>query len=324
MTSAVSRPAVQSIPILDLTLATPADLVAALQSSSCIFLSNHGVPAPVYADLLQTAADFYALPEAEKQAVQWSGQGPWRGWQPVYAGGPNALLLERFEIALEPGGRHLPLERWADTFDQWPAQPADLRRAWSQAYIILHDLASRLTTMIAARLGLPETDLPAWTTHQFSNLVVNHYLPQVEAPEPGRVRQRAHSDIGGLTLLWAEGQPAGLEARIGPAGSWVPVAFPPDSILLQAGDLLHLWSRGLIPANDHRVVNPPREPGLADVPRYSSVFFHQPNLATWVAPAFAGEDVSLRPVTAADHILGRQHSSAAEDAGVPLPSVAAG
>jgi len=295
---------VPAVPTIDLATATPGELVTGLVNASCVYLVNHGLADDALRAMLDTAREFYALPEPIKAAVQWSGEGPWRGWQPVYAGGPQALLLERFEVALAQDG----------TFDQWPAEPAAMRPAWTAVYRTLHDLASRLTTMIAAGLGLPAEDLPAWTVRQHSNLVVNHYLAQEHAPEPGRVRQRAHTDIGGITLLHTDGTP-GLEARLGPGGEWVPVDVPPGALLLQAGDLLRLWSRGRIPANDHRVVNPPRVPGVPQRARYSAVFFHHPDLDTWVAPALpAAAEAADDGVAALDHVLARQQSSATQDA----------
>jgi isopenicillin N synthase-like dioxygenase len=312
---------IPTVPIIDLDRATPAELVAGLIGSSCVFLINHGLADGILNPMLSTAREFYARPEAEKAAVQWSGEGPWRGWQPVYAGGPQAMLLERFEVALAAGGAGGSVAAWAATFEQWPQTPAGMAEAWSQVYATLHALASRLTTLIATGLELPAEDLPAWTTRQHSNLVVNHYLAQEQPPGPGRVRQRAHTDIGGITLLWNDASadaPGGLEARIGPDGSWIPVRFPPGALLLQAGDLLHLWSRGRIPANDHRVVNPSRQPGVAQVARYSVVFFHHPDLDTWVAPALpavkADTTESFEATAALDHILARQQRSAAEDA----------
>ena len=324
MTQLPDVPSVHAVPVIDLDRATPAELVAGLIGSSCVFLVNHGLSDAAVGALLSTARDFFGRPEAEKAAVQWSGEGPWRGWQPVYAGGPQAMLLERFEVALTPGGADGPRSAWAATFDQWPAEPAGTAEAWTEVYATLHALASRATTMVAEGLGLPAADLPAWTTGQHSNLVVNHYLAQPQPPEPGRVRQRAHTDIGGVTILWNDsspGAPAGLQARIGPADGpdqgWVPVVFPPGALLLQAGDLLHVWSRGRIPANDHRVVNPSRVDGVPQVARYSAVFFHHPDVDTWVAPALpeledGGE--TLEPTAALDHILARQQNSAAQDA----------
>ena len=295
-----------AVPVLDLDHVTANELVGALTSSSCVFLTGHGMTDDAMAALLDTARAFYALPESEKTAVQWPGTGPWVGWQPVYAGGPQALLLERFELSLTPGahttpdGQPVPLDEWGDTFTLWPERPPGLRAAWLAAYAHLHGLASRVTTMIAAALGLPDDDLPAWTTQQHANLVVNHYFALDDAPEPDRVRQRAHTDIGGITLLWADDAPGGLEARIGPDGGWVPIEFPAGAWLLQAGDLLHAWSGGRIPANDHRVVNPPRIPGEPQMARYSVAYFHHPDLVE--------RDGAL------DHVLARQQQSDLQDA----------
>jgi isopenicillin N synthase-like dioxygenase len=303
-----------SVPVLDLTRTTGTELVDALAASSCVFVTGHGLDPAALDALLRTGRAFCALPESDKAAVQWSGEGPWLGWQPVYAGGPSALLLERFEVSLTPGGRSAGLDEWGATFPLWPAHPADMAEAWTEVYAHLHTVASRVTTLVAEGLGLPAADLPAWTERQHSNLVLNHYLAQEEPPEPGRVRQRAHTDIGGITLLWADDTPGGLEARIGPGGTWVPVSFPPGALLVQAGDLLHRWSRGRIPANDHRVVNPPRTGG-PQVARYSVVFFHHPDLVTWVAPDGADGQADVEAgVGARDHVLARQRQSGRLDA----------
>jgi isopenicillin N synthase-like dioxygenase len=105
-------------------------------------------------------------------------------------------------------------------------------------------------------------------------------------------------------LLWAENNPGGgLEAQLGPGGTWVPVVFPPDAVLLQAGDLLHWWSGGLIPANNHRVVNPARDPEVEQTDRFSVVFFHHPDLDASI------EADSATRVSAREHVLARQRDS---------------
>lgn len=302
-----------SVATIDYARASPTELVDSLVSSSCVFLVGHPLDPGTLEPWIATAAEFFERPEAEKSLVQWSGQGPWRGWQPVFAGGPQAMLLERFEVNLAAGGQGSGAA-WADTFDLWPARPAAMKAAWTNAYAQLHAMAAELTTRIARGLSLPEDDLPAWTVGQHSNLVVNHYLAQTDPPNPGQVRQRPHTDIGGLTLLWADDSPGGLEAQIGAAGEWVPISVPPGALLLQAGDLLHRWTGGRIPANNHRVVNPPRGGTGPQSDRYSAVFFHHPDVETWVAPARPDADGSIGQVAALEHILDRQKQSAAHDA----------
>lgn len=306
------------IPTIDLERATGAELVDALVSSSCCYLVGHGAEEPI-ARVLETARAFFALPREEKDRVRWDGELPWQGYQPVHEGGPQALLLERFEVNLAPGGQRdaagrTTLDAWSNTFDQWPAEPVDLRPAWAELYAHQHGVATRLTHLLVDALELPAADVSAWTDQQHANLVCNHYLAQTDAPEPGRVRQRPHTDIGGLTLLWADDSPGGLEARIGPDGTWVPVRFPPGAILLQVGDLLHRWTRGRIPANDHRVVNPEPVPGQPPTDRFSIVYFQYPDRTTWVAP-----DLDAASLHTAGHMVDRQTESALQDAGV-LPA----
>jgi len=285
------------IPVLDISRATGTELTDALRSSSCVFLTGLGSFSDDLAALLASARAFFALPDERKRTVQWTGSGPWQGWQPVYAAGPTASPMERFEVALPDPGAHGTLAEWAGTFRQWPEQPADMLLTWARYYRTMRDLACHLVTEIARALSLPGTELPAWTTGQHSNLCVNHYLAQPEPPEPGAIRSGAHTDIGGITLLWAENNlGGGLEAHLD--GEWVPVEFPPNALLLQAGDLLHWWSGGLIPANNHRVVNPRRGPDIEQTDRYSVVFFHHPDL-----------DASVATVSAREHVLRRQRSS---------------
>jgi isopenicillin N synthase-like dioxygenase len=309
-------PAVPTIPTIDLSTATGEELVDALIANSCVFLIGHGAVDKI-ARVLDTSREFFDLPREEKDLVRWGGELPWQGFQPVHEGGPQAMLLERFEINLPPdartdaGGTPVPLDEWADTFSQWPERPGDLREAWVELYAHHHQLATRLTHLIAGALELPDADLPAWTSRQHANMVCNHYLAQDEEPEPGRVRQRPHTDIGGFTLLWADDSPGGLEAKIGPDGTWVPVWFPPGAILLQVGDLLHRWSRGRIPANDHRVVNPEHVPGQTAGDRFSIVYFQYPDRATWVAP-----DEDVEAMHTEGHLIDRMAESDLQDAGV--------
>lgn len=292
------------IPLLDLSSTTGAELVDGLRSSSCVFLTGLGTFGTDLAALMASARTFFALPEQEKEAVKWSGTGPWQGWQPVYDSGPAASPMERFEVALPDPEAFTGSADWAGTFAQWPARPADMMTSWARYYRTMRDLACHLVTEIAKALSLPDGDLQAWTAGQHSNLCVNHYLAQHQPPDQGAIRSGEHTDIGGITLLWAENNPGGgLEAQLGPGGTWVPVVFPPDALLLQAGDLLHWWSGGLIPANNHRVINPRRDPGIEQTDRYSVVFFHHPDL-----DAAIGAEEGSR-VTAREHVLERQRGS---------------
>lgn len=270
------------IRLIDMTTATGSELVQGLQSSSCVFLTGLGAIPEQLASMLAATRRFFALDEAEKERVRWSGEVPWQGWQPLYsAPAGQAMPMERFEVILPDRDGYGSDEEWLATSGYWPVRPGSLGPRFGAYYLSLRGLVGRLTALIAQGLDRPIADLSP-SSGQEASLCVNHYLAQIEAPPDGQIRNRAHADHGWLTVLWGDDSPGGLEAQIGPDGSWASIVYPPDSLLLQAGELLHLWSGRVIPANRHRVVNPPRAQGAAPRERYSVVYFHRPNPATWV------------------------------------------
>ena len=108
-----------TVPVVDLASSSPAAFVAALRESSCLFVTGHGVPAGLMAEMTEVSTAFFDLPRERKLPTRWPGDGLWRGWQPVYEGAADLTggrvpdLLERFEVALSrsPGrqpGRAAP------------------------------------------------------------------------------------------------------------------------------------------------------------------------------------------------------------------------
>ena len=316
-----------TVPVVDLA-AGPADTVVdALISSSCVFVVNHGVPADLRRDMLEVSTGFFDLPRAEKAATRWPSDGLWRGWQPVYEGATDLTgdrtpdLLERFEVQLSGARRHDPesLRALRESFTLWPQQPAEFADVWTRYYLALGDLAVDLMQRIADALALPAAQLPFWCEEHFANLVAINYIAQQTPPEPGQLRTRAHTDRGGLTLLWADSAPGGLEVMLPRSRDWVPVTIPEEAFLVQAGDLLTRWTNRTIRPNIHRVVNPPADVAAASR-RISIPYFHYPRLDTLVTPAescAARERRPVRPVRAGEHIFRRQEDyKGTDDEGV--------
>src|SRR4030088_3395588 len=277
---------VASIPLIDLAVATPQDVADALMVSSCAFVTGHGVPSSVHDDMVTLSRSFFDLPRGEKAEVRWPGDRYWRGWLPYYEG-PEDLkgsqspeLVEKFEVQLAhpwPGTDDASiLGRTAD-FDCWTLHPEGFRLVWGRYYAALGGLASRILTMIAEALDLPSDQLDVWCDNQYANLVVNNYLAQVEPPKPGQIRIRAHTDLGGLTMLWADDAPGGLQVRLPGTPGWTDVQIPAGASLIQAADVLSCWTNHRIRPNIHRVANPDREQA-ADSRRMSIVYFHYPQL----------------------------------------------
>jgi isopenicillin N synthase-like dioxygenase len=293
-----------SVPVVDLSGATAgADLVRSLEVASSALIVGHGIDLGLRAEVVARSREFFALPRDVKERVRWPGTGPWFGWQPVYEGAAELIgtrvpdLVERFEV------------HEVDDFTMWPAEVAGFREAWLAYYFSCATLASRLVRLVAAELDLPEEALVDWTDRQFANLVANHYLPQPEPPLPGQTRVGAHSDRGGVTILAADEAPGGLEVRLG-GREWVPVVIPPDAYVLQVGDLFSRWTNRRLPANVHRVVNPPREVA-ATASRLALVYFHYPALDTVVTPApscVTADRPALPALVCGEHLLARQEA----------------
>ena len=285
-------------PIVDLQNCSAEDLVSTLERASCVLLKNHGVDDEVRTRVLRASDAFFALPRTEKERVEWPGEGFWYGWQPVHEMSATADLMERYEVRLPAHADKSDPQRWADAFLAWPQHPEDLRPAYTQLYVALHKLASDIMSRLAKGLGRSGESLDKWTDLQHSNLVFNHYAPQPETVN-GRFRAHPHTDIGAITLLWADQAPGGLEVES--QGGWQPVQVPESLWVLQVGDLLHLWSDHQIAANRHRVINPPS--GRTDTTRRSIVFFHHPDPSVVVSAPSSSETETL---TAGEYMLFRQ------------------
>jgi len=305
-----------TVPTVDLSAQPPSAFVAALRESSCVFITGHGIPATLLAEMVDVSTAFFDLPRERKLPTRWPGDGLWRGWQPVYEGAADLTggrvpdLLERFEISL-PGSREETqpaLAANAATFTLWPAEPASFAGVWTRYYAALGNLASRLMTAVIDTLALPAEVTAAWTEEHYANLVAINYIAQETPPEPGQLRIRQHTDRGGLTLLWADQSPGGLEVMLPRSRDWVPVLIPADAFLVQAGDLLTRWTSHVIRPNIHRVVNPPAE-AAATSRRISIPYFHYPRLDLLIeaAPSCLGPGRRpARPVVAGEHVFRRQ------------------
>jgi isopenicillin N synthase-like dioxygenase len=295
---------VNAAPVCDLALG-PDELLDALARRGCAALVGHGVDRAVIHDMRVASLAFFDLPRAEKARVEFTGNGLWRGWQPVLEGGARyggdagpTELLERLEENLCPaaGGPDA-------TENRWPGRPAGLRDAWQAYHDAMFQLTARLVAMLVDALGIEPGPLPAWCDEQFSNLVANHYPAQLVPPQPGQVRVAPHTDHGGLTVLQCDDAPGGLEVAFDERG-WQPASLPSGALLVQVGDLLERWSSGHLRATPHRVVNPPAGSGAAGR-RLSLVYFHHPRLDLVVASGLPGGE-QYEPVTAGAWVQARQ------------------
>ena len=110
--------------------------------------------------------------------------------------------------------------------------------------------AARSTSKAAALgLGLPADRFTRWFDAPLTNMTLLRY------PKTGKERWgiHPHKDFDVLTLL-AHDPVGGLQV-LARDGEWLDAACPEDGFLVNAGDMLELWSGGRIRSAPHRVLN---------------------------------------------------------------------
>ncbi len=282
-----------------------------------LIVSGHGVPDGLIEDCYRTSKEFFALPLAEKSAVERPAPDQVRGYSAVGGEGLSYSLdkpappdlKESLSIGPVNVDRTDPYFTGPDAGPHfapnvWPQKPADLKKVWTDYFGAMEKLAADLMRMFAISLDLPEQYFGDKIDRHISMFRALQYPSQTTMPEPGQMRAGAHSDYGSLTILRQEQRPGGLQV-LNKAGDWVDVPAIPGTFVVNIGDLMMQWTNDLWNSTMHRVINPPRELAY-DSARISLVFFHQPNYDAMVSclPRCAGPEnpAKYAPVSSGDHL----------------------
>jgi isopenicillin N synthase-like dioxygenase len=235
------------------------------------FHLRHRIPTSVTDELFAMARRFFALPDADKQAIEMT-RSPWfRGYTRVGGELTQGAVDWREQIDVgterEPGPTTGPAYLRLDGPNQWPTALPELRpviEAWTAR---LDTLGRRLLAEWAVSLGAAPTLFDATFEHPSTLLKLVRY-PGREQPDQG---VGAHKDPGILTLLLIEPGAAGLQVERG--DGWLDVPPVEDAFVVNIGELLEVATDGYLRATNHRVVSPP-----AGSERLSIPFFFNPGL----------------------------------------------
>lgn len=282
------------IPRIDLAALLAGDpaQVAEVRRGACevgfLTLTNAGLdPRPAIA----AYRAFFALPAAEKAAVDMARTGSNRGW-----GGPgseqvdpaaNPDYKEFFDIGFCVPGSALAVH----APNLWPARPDGFRATLEAYYAEARALALKVLGAVAAAIGEDPGFFAGRFAQPMALLRGNHYPPRPDWAGARDFGIAAHTDYGCLTLLATDGVP-GLEA-LTRAGDWVAVEAGPGDFVINFGEMLEIWTGGRVRATLHRVVGSRAE-------RISVPLFFNPDPDTNVAPRGSG-----RVVRAVDHLQRR-------------------
>ena len=281
MTSASASP---RLPILDLSRVDAGehaatrfrhDLREATHEVGLFYLVGHGIPEEVMARLFTVADRFFALPMADKLAIEMTKSPQFRGY--TRTGGEltrgKVDWREQIDIGAEREARttdgsaaYLRLEGP----NLWPAAQPELREVCTDWARRCSAVGLRLLREWAVGLGAPRNVFDGAFAERPSTLIKLVHYPGREPDQDGQ-GVGAHKDPGVLTLLLVEPGTGGLQAHY--EGRWIDVPPVPGAFVVNIGELMEFATDGYLKATVHRVQSPP-----AGQTRRSIPFFFNPAL----------------------------------------------
>jgi isopenicillin N synthase-like dioxygenase len=249
-------------------------------------LVGHGVPAEFRARYLDLLQAFFDLPENVKAEIDKVRSPHFRGWERV----GTELTDNRtdFREQLDVSTENPPYTASArpsylrlDGPNQW--LPDDVlpgfRPIVEELFARMGAVAFELMEVLSTGLGLA----PQHLRHVFGERPLS-FAKLIRYPRtpPGEAGVNAHHDAGFLTLLMQHGV-GGLQVE-NTDGDWIDVPPRDDAFVVNLGEMLQRMTGNYFVATTHRVI--------ATEPRYSSGYFHGPDVRTALeplplAPAFA-------------------------------------
>lgn len=268
-----------------------------------LYVSNHGIAPALLDGARAQALAFFRQPIADRQAVAISPQH--RGFLAQGAARMHDGALpdrkESFVWGYEDASGHTPQDHALRGANRWPAAMPALRR-YAMDFFEQADLVARqLLQGFALGLNLDPGFFLARSAHPMSRAAFVYYPPQAAGAQAGdgAYGVAPHTDFGVLTVL-CQDDVGGLEVQDA-RGRWVDAPPIPDTLVINVGDLLARWTRGVYRSTPHRVVN------RSGRERLSLVLAFDPDPDTLVDPqqVFGNADAADAPITCGDYLAWR-------------------
>jgi len=262
----------------------------ACRETGFFYLVNHGISTRNIERLWAQVAWFFKLSGADKMAVARSEINS-RGYYNRELTKNVRDMKEVFDFGHKPVAQRPdthPDNRTQDGWNQWPntGQHDDFKSVLTQYYERCGRIALRLLQVLTANLGAAKDSLIKDFDPVHSSFLRLNYYP-VEDPlaggkaqansaaDSGHMGVHHHTDAGALTLLLQD-DVGGLEIRN--QGRWAAVKPRPETLVVNIGDIVQVWSNDRYRAPLHRVV------ASTQRNRYSVPYFFNPAYAANYEP----------------------------------------
>ncbi|KAJ7125189.1 hypothetical protein C8R44DRAFT_669312 [Mycena epipterygia] len=276
-------------------LATARELYAAASTWGFFQLTHHPVPPALQSSLLTAAQTFFALPDAEKLALDVRNGGvAWRGYMPLGGEGTHGRVDRKEGVYFGPehADDHPLTGMPLHGKNQFPteAQVPAMREAILAYIEAVTAVGIAVTAGLSMGLGLEPGFLKARLLEPEPVALFRCFKYATLEADAGEevFGIGEHSDFGLLTIL--KQASAGLQVK-SPQGKWVDVPVLDNAFVVNVGDMLDQLTGGRLPSREHRVLPPAPSAG----PRYSFPFFFD---FAWTAPMTPLDLSHLPPLTA--------------------------
>jgi len=272
------RPLVDGGPA-EATAAVAGQIQAACRDHGFFYVTGHGVPSDLSAELAEASAEFFALPLADKLEIAMERGGKaWRGYFPVGAeltsGRPDLKEGLYFGTELSEDDPRVLAGLPLQGRNLFPRQVPRLRPVVLAYLEALTTAGQAVLAGVALSLGLDARYFADGYTADPTILFRIFRYPPSPADDRGW-GVGEHTDYGLVTLL-AQDETGGLQVAA-PDG-WIDAPPIPGTLVCNIGDMLDRLTGGWYKSTPHRVRN------VSGHGRLSFPFFLDPEFDAHVPP----------------------------------------
>ena len=255
----------------------------ALSDHGFFSITDHGLSQDLIDECYRCSKNFFDLDFQIKNTYSSVGSKGARGYTPK---GIETAVGEKIADQKE-FWHHGPIID--DTFDKnipenlFIKEVPEFNEKFDELYNELHEIGSRVLSVISLSLGLGKDFFTPWIEKGNSLLRSIHYPPVVGNTNPHRAR--AHTDINLITLLIGA-EEGGLEV-LSKDGSWIKVEPSSNAIVCNIGDMMQLVTDKNLVSTTHRVI---QDIEIKSKPRYSIPFFLHPAPSIMLKSVFRDDD----------------------------------
>lgn len=273
-----------------------------------IVLKDHPIPDALLNNAYALLEQLFALDTDTKLKYALKENGFQRGYTPYGTehakDSPVMDLKEFWHVGrdLQEGHRYSSIY----PANIWPSELPEFHSVMSKIFRALDEAGKIMLESLTYSLDLPRGYFSHMMGEGNSILRLLHYPPIPEGVDPRCVRAAAHEDINLITILVAA-TASGLQLKDRDAQGkeqWLDIESDPNSLIVDAGDMLARITNDVIPSTTHRVVNP--QDGTNNH-RYSMPYFIHPNPDAMLTclPSCRGSGEKYEPISSQDFLFQR-------------------